>query len=144
MRLTTDAGKAGRDCVAEVRPIKRAPRETHVVVVSDFWVELHIASEPPNLSFPTSMRHEATTTLAGTITSTALDGGSLTIATPTPFVRAYNTETFPHAGVGVATGANGGKVTVTALSSTTVRVDLDSNGDGTAEATVIKPWSTFE
>ena len=59
-------------------------------------------------------------------------------------MRAYNTEAFPHAGVGVATGANGGKVTVTALSSTTVRVDLDSNGDGTPEATVTKPWSTFE
>lgn len=87
---------------------------------------------------------QSTTTLAGTITSTALNGGSLTITTPTPFVRAYNTETFPHAGVGVATGANGGKVTVTALSSTTVRVDLDSNGDGTPEATVTKPWSTFE
>jgi len=87
---------------------------------------------------------QSTTTLAGTITSTALNGGSLTITTPTPFVRAYNTETFPHAGVGVATGANGGKVTVTALSSTTVRVDLDSNGDGTPEATVTKAWSTFE
>jgi hypothetical protein len=87
---------------------------------------------------------QSTTTLAGTLTSTALNGGSLTITTPTPFVRAYNTEAFPHAGVGVATGANGGKVTVTALSSTTVRVDLDANGDGTPEATVTKPWSTFE
>ncbi len=87
---------------------------------------------------------QSTTTLAGTIASTALDGGSLTIATPTPFVRAYNTEAYPHAGVGVATGANGGKVTVTALSNTTVRIDLDSNGDGTTDASVTKPWSTFE
>jgi hypothetical protein len=87
---------------------------------------------------------QSTTTLAGTLTSSALDGGSLTITTPTPFVRAYNTEAFPHAGVGVATGANGGKVAVTALSNTTVRIDLDGNGDGTAEATVTKPWSTFE
>lgn len=87
---------------------------------------------------------QSTTTLAGTLTSSALAGGSLTITTPTPFVRAYNTEAFPHAGVAVATGASGGKVTVTTLSSTTVRVDLDSNGDGTPEATVTKLWSTFE
>ena len=33
---------------------------------------------------------------------------------------------------------------MTALSNTSVRVDLDSNGDGTPEATVTKPWSTFE
>ena len=87
---------------------------------------------------------ESTTTVAGTISSTALDGRSLTISTPTPFVRAYNSETYPHAGVGVATGASGAKVTVTALSNTTVRIDLDSNGDGTTDASVTKAWSTFE
>jgi hypothetical protein len=87
---------------------------------------------------------QSTTTLAGTITSSALNGNSLTIATPTPFVRAYTTDAFPNTGVGVATGANGGKVTVTALNNTTVRIDLDANGDGTPEATVTKPWSTFE
>lgn len=87
---------------------------------------------------------QSTTTLAGTISSTALNGGSLTIATPTPFVRAYNTESFPHAGVATATGAGGAKVTVTAQDNTTVRIDLDSNGDGTTDASVTKAWSTFE
>jgi hypothetical protein len=80
------------------------------------------------------------TTSAGTLTSTAFESKTVTIATPVPFVRVFP-QTRPSSGQATATGANGGVVRVTALSNTQVRIELDADANGTFETSVIKLWS---
>ncbi len=77
-------------------------------------------------------------TYASSTTTTTLDGvvsandgsseGSVTVDTTTPFVRAIGR--YPHVGVLTATGDQGTKVEVRAIDDTSVRLSLDSNGDG--------------
>lgn len=86
---------------------------------------------------------ETTTAIGGVVTSTALDGKSVQITTPTPFKRMYNSSEFPYQGVAVATGANG-TVTLTVPSDTSVRIELDVGSDGLVERTLEKDWSTIQ
>ena len=69
-----------------------------------------------------------------------LDAKSVRIETPTPFVR-NNSQFYPSSGSALITGAAGAKVRVTAINATTVTIDLDADGNGSYETTVIKLWS---
>ena len=80
------------------------------------------------------------TTAAGTLSSSAFESKTVTIATPVPFERVFP-QTRPSKGQATATGANGGVVRVTAISSTLVKIELDANADGTFESAVTKLWS---
>ena len=80
------------------------------------------------------------TTAAGTLTSSAFDSKSVTIATPVPFVRAF-TQRYPASGQATATGANGAVVRVTAISNTQVMIELDADANGSFETSVKKLWS---
>jgi hypothetical protein len=80
------------------------------------------------------------TSAAGTLTSSAFDSKSVTIATPKPFVRTF-TQRYPASGQATATGANGAMVRVTAVSSTQVLIELDADANGSFETSVTKLWS---
>lgn len=71
--------------------------------------------------------------------SSAFLGGTITVATQTPFCG--TAPGFPGAGVMVITGANKSKVMITALSSTQVEIDVDANGDGVYETKTVKNWT---
>lgn len=80
-----------------------------------------------------------TTTLDGTVAgSDGLNEGSVSVDTTTPFVRAIGH--YPHVGVLTATGDQGTKVEVRAIDDTTVRLSLDSNGDGVWDAVEDVAW----
>ena len=80
------------------------------------------------------------TTAAGTLSSTAFESKTVTIATPVPFVRVFP-QTRPSSGQATATGANGGVLRVTAISNTQVKIELDADANGTFETSVTKLWS---
>lgn len=81
-----------------------------------------------------------TSSVNGTLTSSAFDGRSVRIETPTSFVRS-GSQTYPATGSALITGAAGSKVRVTAVNATTVTIDLDADGNGSYETTVNKRWS---
>ena len=87
-----------------------------------------------------SNARSSSTTAAGTLSSSAFDSKSVTIATPVPFVRTFP-QTRPSSGQATATGANGAVVRVTAISDTQVMIELDADANGSFETSVKKLWS---
>jgi hypothetical protein len=86
---------------------------------------------------------ETATSVSGSLgTSPVLGVYSVSFATSSPFKRLY-ADNYPYSGVGVVTGASGGKAWMTALDNTQVRFDLDADGDGTAEASSTVAWSAI-
>jgi hypothetical protein len=78
----------------------------------------------------------------GQVSSTRLGNQVVTVATPTPLF-AYDVDAYPRSGQMIATGASNSRVRLTALSATTVRIELDANGDGSYESSVDQPWSSL-
>jgi len=102
-----------------------------------------VASSQTLSNYDTSLqvRNTTWTTAArGTLTSSALNSGSVTIETPTSFARSAN-QSYPSSGQAVMSGAAGSKVRVTAINATTVKIELDADGNGAYETSVDKPWS---
>ena len=83
-----------------------------------------------------------TTSVNGTVTSSALGGRSVSLATTTPFVRASGA-LYPAVGQATATGASGGRVRISALDGSTVLIELDANGDGSYEESTTRLWSSL-
>ena len=81
-----------------------------------------------------------TSSVKGTMTSSAFDSKSVSIDTPVAFVRSGN-QAYPARGEAIIIGAAGAKVRVTATSVTNVTIDLDADGNGSYETTVNKRWS---
>lgn len=77
---------------------------------------------------------------SGTVTSSKL-GGSVTFTTPTT-LRGVGSG-YPSTGVVKVSGASS-SLTMTALSSTSVRLDIDSNNDGTIDSTSTTTWAALE
>lgn len=75
---------------------------------------------------------------SGTINSTIL-GGVITYATPVPFQGAGTD--YPFAGEFLVTGANGASIRLIALDSTNVRIETDTDGDGTVDLTEDTTWA---
>ena len=88
---------------------------------------------------PTSV-FKTTSSVSGTVSSSALNNRTVILATTTPFVR-LSTNAFPSIGQGTLSGANASKVRLTAQNATTVLIELDANGDGTYETSTTKPWT---
>ncbi len=91
---------------------------------------------PSGVSFTT--RH----VFSGTLTSSTLSNQSISFTTPTAFVVNGN-QTYPSTGVMLITGANNGKLRVTAISNTQVTEELDAAGDGTYETSTTVLWSSL-
>jgi hypothetical protein len=79
-----------------------------------------------------------TLTVNGAISATSL-GGAIVISTPITF-RQFDIDPFPREGQLQVRGANNGMLVLTVLSTSTVRVQLDANGDGTFEVDKNVPW----
>jgi len=76
--------------------------------------------------------------VSGSLTSSAFSG-SVTFSTTTLLQGACGCST--DAGQVVITGANGGTITVVVLDATFVRLKVDTNGDGTVDATFDVTWT---
>jgi hypothetical protein len=94
-----------------------------------------LAAVPPGGSVPGL----STLTVNGTAASSLLNG-TINITTVTP-VKAYDADLYPREGQILVTGAANSKLRMTALNATTVRLELDANGDGTFEQVTDKLWS---
>jgi hypothetical protein len=92
------------------------------------------AATPPG----SSIAGLATLSVNGAITATSI-GGTIVISTPVTF-RRYAIDPHPREGQLQVRGVNNGLLVVTVLSTATVRLQLDANGDGTFEATKDVPW----
>lgn len=80
----------------------------------------------------------STLAVNGAISAASL-GGTIVISTPLT-IKQYDVDAYPREGQVQVRGANNGLLVLTALSTTTVRVQLDANNDGTFEATKDVPW----
>lgn len=81
-------------------------------------------------------------TTSGTVGSTTLAGGTVTLATVQPLVQ-FDTDPYPSSGQVTATGAAGSQMRLTVQSTTNVLLELDANGDGTYESNVVKTWASL-
>jgi len=69
-------------------------------------------------------------------------GGSVGYSMPEPFTGFGDGD--PEAGVLFIRGGNGATITMTVLSSTQVQLEMDYDGNGTVDETVILSWVEFE
>lgn len=88
---------------------------------------------------PAGSGFTTTTSVNGTLSSSAFESKTISIATLAPFVRA-SAQAYPGSGQLVITGAAGGKVRLTATSATTVLIELDADANGSYEASTSKLW----
>ena len=100
--------------------------------LTDYSTSLKIRPAASNVNWTTSVK--------GTLSSTAIDAKSVSIDTPVAFVRSGN-QAYPASGQAIIIGAAGTKVRITATSATNVTIDLDADGNGSYETTVNKAWS---
>ncbi|MFQ5487645.1 MAG: hypothetical protein ACE5ET_04260, partial [Gammaproteobacteria bacterium] len=77
----------------------------------------------------------------GTVASTALDG-SVQFQTLTTF-EGIDPE-YPHSGVMRITGARNSSVTLTAIDSTDVQLEVDADGDGVSDQTITTQWAVID
>lgn len=81
-------------------------------------------------------------TLSGAVTSTALADKTFLFDTTTTFVK-NGIDAYPTSGVMVITGANNGKLRVTALNNTQVTLELDGDGNGVYDPASTVNWSAL-
>ncbi|MES2941433.1 MAG: hypothetical protein V4772_01035 [Pseudomonadota bacterium] len=90
---------------------------------------------------PTSS-YKHTSTVKGTLASSALSNLTLGVETTTPFVT-LSTNSNPYVGQLLITGNAGSRTRVTAKSATEVLIELDANGDGTYETSSTQSWASI-
>lgn len=93
------------------------------------------AAVPPGGGAPGA----TTVRIDGVISSTRLAGGTIELRTVVP-LREYDADPYPRQGQIVVVGAAGSQLRLTALSTATLRLELDANGDGAYESIVDQPW----
>ena len=119
---------------------------TNTVSGSDFYIYSSTGQGVHMSNFniaSTLSGNTETTTLSMTLASTRING-SVQIQTTTPLVTAnVDTDDRPSSGALEITGASS-KLTVTALDTTSVQLDLDESNDGSVDRTVTVTWTTIE
>ena len=80
-------------------------------------------------------------TLNGSFTASSI-GGRVVVATILP-LRQLGTDAYPSSGQVVVTGASGTHLRVTALSSTSLQLELDANGDSAYERSAVFAWDSI-
>jgi hypothetical protein len=113
------------------------PVYTDTVTMQDGYtiaVTEDLAAVPPGGGTP----GRTTTSVSGKVAS-ATAGGTVQVNTVTPFVQ-YTDDDYPRAGAVGALGKNG-SLQATVLSATEVRIEIDSDGNSSIDATVTLPWT---
>lgn len=87
-------------------------------------------------------RLRTSSTVSGTVGSTALAGGTVRLATLQPLVQ-FDTDAYPSSGQITATGAAGSQMRLTVQSTTSVLLELDSSGDASYESNLVKTWASL-
>lgn len=89
-----------------------------------------------------SSAYTSSVSAEGTLVSSALSSRSITLATPTAFVRS-SAQAYPASGRLTISGGSGSQARVTALDSTSVQIELDADGDGSYETSTTRAWSAL-
>jgi hypothetical protein len=89
---------------------------------------------PPGSSIP----GVGTLSVNGAISANSI-GGTIVLSTPVA-IRQFDIDAYPREGQLQVRGANNGMLVLTVLSTSTVRVQLDGNGDGTFEVPKDVAW----
>jgi hypothetical protein len=112
----------------------------HVSVASTTYTDA-IAFQSGLQINTTDVGNLSSVAVAGTMTATSL-GGSVTLGTPVPLTQSTG-DTYPSSGQVLVTGGSGSKLLITVLNNAQVKLELDSNGDGTIDSTTTVAWSTL-
>ncbi len=89
---------------------------------------------------PVDSGFTSTVSVKGTLSSSAFESKSISVATPTPFVTTSG-QGYPGSGQLIVTGAAGSTLRITATNATTVLLELDADANGSYETIISKPWS---
>lgn len=87
-------------------------------------------------------RQRVSTTVSGSVGSAALAGGTVTLATVAPLVQ-FEGDLAPSSGQITATGASSSRMRLTVQSTTSVLLELDADGNGAYEASVVRTWASL-
>jgi hypothetical protein len=134
--LTVDARSNGLD------------DQTSQLTAQSYREEITYAGVTNSRTYTNFSTHEqrsttlVTVTVNGTLTSSVFGGRAIVITTTAPLAISYP-GVYPASGQLVATGAASSTVRITAVSDTTVQLDLDADGNGTVDATSWHFWSEF-
>lgn len=134
VNLASTAARTGssRVAAASFTSVGRFANVQSTRTISNFSVdESHV---------PEGTGERQTVRFAGALSSTALDGRSISVSTSQPFVVPASSR-YPAQGQAVVTGARGGSVRLTAIDATLVRFELDADGDGSYEQSSTRAWS---
>jgi hypothetical protein len=96
------------------------------------------ATRAPHANYTYQTRY----TLSGAVTTSALGNQTFLFATTTEFVK-NGIDAYPSSGEMLITGANNGKLKVTAMDNTQVNLALDADGNGTYDSPVTVSWSAL-
>lgn len=122
--------------------------ETPSLTVSGTYAGVTRSRSLTNYSATATQTPDATYTsltsyaINGTLTSTGLSSQTISLATPTPFVR-RGLEYYPSSGVMVIKGGSNSVVRATASDKTLVLLELDANGDGAYESNKTVLWTSL-
>lgn len=139
--FTTGSGRIDGDVSLN---ITSAPGQTNVVVSGDTLAVSVSGQLLSLLEFDVSSSEDTSALLETfdfTLSISSL--GRLTVET----LEAFRTLAFadePISGVLRIIGAGNGSITVTALDETNVQLEIDENGDGTVDATIITTWAELD
>jgi hypothetical protein len=101
--------------------------------------ENYDSSVPPPTGATGTTPGRTITTVQGRMASAAA-GGTFDVSTlPGASLTKYSAEDYPRSGA-IRVKGNTGTLTLTALSASSVRLDLDTNDDGTPESSVTQSW----
>lgn len=125
-RLTLTVGSSGLT-VALTQP----SYSDTIVFAADARIERSLTTSPAAM----------TSSVNGTFSATSISG-SITQTTLQPVRQSLNSA-YPSSGQILAVGANGSRCRMTILSATTVRLELDADGNGAFESATDVAWSTL-
>lgn len=87
-------------------------------------------------------RLRTSTTASGSLSSTAVAGGTVTLSTPQALLQ-FEGDAYATSGQLLAVGANSSRVRLTVLSNSTVQLELDADGNGAYETTSNHTWASL-
>jgi len=106
--------------------------ETTSVIISDYTMGMNDALTGTD-------QHS----LNATVAMSSFSNQSVAVSTISPWLQS-NGALYPYAGQMLLTGRSGSKVRITALSSSSVRLELDASGDGVYETSKVVTWASLQ